>query len=55
MLVALFLRIGGSVYLLLNGHGVTSLIAFYVVLQYISFGISTYFIVHHIVKPMRLT
>ncbi len=51
MLVALFLRIGGSVYLLLNGHGVTSLIAFYVVLQYISFGISTYFIVHHIVKP----
>lgn len=51
MLLILFARVIGSIYLLLNGHSVLSLIVLQVVLQYIAFGISTVFVVRHIVKP----
>lgn len=51
MLTILVMRISGSIYLLLNGYGVISLIVFQTILQYIAFGISTFFVARHLVVP----
>ncbi len=51
ILLNLLARIGVSIYLLLTGHGIISLIVVQVVSEYLGFAICTFFLVRYIVKP----
>jgi O-antigen/teichoic acid export membrane protein len=51
VLLTLLGRIGTSIYLLLNGYGVVSLLVAMLIFQCISFVLRTYFLVRHIVVP----
>lgn len=51
IILNLIARIGVSIYLLLTGHGVISLIVVQVVSEYLGFAICTFFLARHIVKP----
>jgi O-antigen/teichoic acid export membrane protein len=51
VIISLVGRISVSLYMLLNGYGVLSLLATMVVFSYFSFAIQTYFLVRHIGTP----
>lgn len=51
ILINLLARIGISIYLLLIGHGIISLMVVQVVSEYLGFAICTFFLIRHIVKP----